>query len=381
MAGVTVNGFEKKTFQNLLEDLRTQYQSEGSFGPTFGFNPGDAQYHIVTPIAMAISTLWDVAETVYNNNSVDQAAGSPLDYKVKDNGIRRNQANRATGTERFIGENGTIIPIGFIISSGSIQYRTTASGTISSGNVDLAIEAVVGGANGNNLAGTITFINSPLAGLTSVSNITDTTGGTDQETDEQLKVRNLRSLAKGGGSTPNAIRASILQVSGVTSAFVRNNETLSEVDGVPGKSIAPVVQGGNTEAIQDAIFAEKAGGPQCFGTLTKSYTDDNNNIVVIGITRPIETDVYIRATVTHTTDYPVDGDTRVRDLIVTAVNALTIGQDVIRFSIATAVGREVTGITNLVIETSADGTTYNNSDFTIAELAIAVTDNAKVTVV
>ena len=380
MAGVTETGFVKKTTQTIISELVEA--AKENFGDDFDLRQGTVQYQILSDFANQFATLWDSAELLYNNRRISMAENVELDYAVRAIGIRRNQALNATGEATFTGTNGVTIPLGFIIqTTAGIQFQTTESGVIASGTVTLNIQSSTTGASNNVAANTITGILNPLSGLTSVTNAAETTGGRDQETDEALRSRYFSSLALGGGPTSNAIRANLLQVDGVTDVVIRVNSTLTtDADGIPGKAFGPVVLGGTDNDIATSIFNTKSVGIQSFGTVTQDFTDDSGNTITIGFTRPTLQDVYIRATVTSSTDYPADGNTQVQNIIINHINGLGIGDDVILFRLSSLIGSGVTGITNLLIESSLDGTTYTQNDITITGINKAQTDAAKVSV-
>ena len=378
--GITSSGFVKKGINDIIDEMIQDAQD--SFGSNFDLRESTLQYQIILNFARQFSTLWDTAESLYNNRFVNLAENVELDYAVKFTGLRRSQPIKSTGQITITGDNGTIVPIGFIIqTSAGIQFQTTQSGTISSGTLDLNIEALVSGNAGNVAASSITVITNPLVGVASVNNSAVTSNGENKETDSELRTRYFDSLARGGGSTTNAIRAALLELSGVQDVIVRENDTLTtDADSLPGKSIGPVVLGGTNSDIFQSIFDNKPAGIRSFGSLTQDITDNNNNVINIGFTRPTNQNVWINATVTTDSNYPTDGNTQVQTIIVNTINNLNIGESVILFEILTAVGSGVEGITNLVLQSSTDGTTFTSADVTITGISKAVTDNTRVVV-
>ena len=378
--GITSSGFVKKGINDIIDEMIQDAQD--SFGSNFDLRESTIQYQIILNFARQFSTLWDTAESLYNNRFVNLAENVELDYAVKFIGLRRSQPIKSTGQITITGDNGTIVPIGFIVqTSAGIQFQTTQSGTISSGTLNLNIEALVSGNTGNVAASSITVITNPLVGVTSVNNSAVTSNGENKETDSELRTRYFDSLARGGGSTTNAIRAALLELSGVQDVIVRENDTLTtDPDSLPGKSIGPVVLGGTNSEIFQSIFDNKPAGIRSFGSLTQDITDNNNNVINIGFTRPTNQNVWINATVTTDSNYPTDGNTQVQTIIVNTINNLNIGESVILFELLTAVGSGVEGITNLVLQSSTDGTTFTSADVTITGITKAVTDNTRVVV-
>lgn len=379
--GVTPTGFVKKTIDDITVEITADLQESDSFGSDFDLRQSTAQYQFISSFARQFAMLWDQAENLYNSRFVNLSENNELDYNVKFIGLRRSQSVKATGEATFTGENATIVPLGFIIQdSNGIQFETTESGTVVSGTVTLDIRALISGTSGNVPASTITEIFNPLSGITAVTNALSTENGVNKETDEELRERYTDSLSIGGGSTTNAVRAALLQVTSVTDVIVRNNETDTTVGVIPPHSIAPVVLGGANDDIFQSIFDNKAGGIQSFGTLTKTFNDDNNNNITIGFSRPTLVDVWIRVTVTSNSNYPTDGNDQVNAVITNFINNLEIDENVQIFDLTIEVGRSVEGIENLAFTTSTDGTNFTASDIMITNLSKAQTTSDKVVV-
>lgn len=143
-------------------------------------------------------------------------------------GYSRNAAVAAAGNVTFTGLNGSIIPAGTLMqNSAGVEYASDAEATIASGTTTFAVTAVVGGTAGNAEAGTPVTLVSPIAGVSSAGVVAagDLDGGTDTETDEQLRERLLTSLrAPPQGGAAHDYIAWAKEVPGVTRAWVFPNE-------------------------------------------------------------------------------------------------------------------------------------------------------------
>lgn len=364
MAGITEKGFEKKSFTEILEDMTTE--ARNIFGDDVDLRDETFLKQWLVTSALKEAERWDILEDVYNNFSVSTATNVSLDYAVKFQGMRRKQATKAEVDVVFIGDNGTIINSGFIVgTSNGVKFETLTSDTIEAGSVIIPCRALLSGADGNVPADTITEIESPLLGLSEVENLSEATGGLEIETDESLRIRYLESLARGGGSTANAIRAAILTLDTVLDAMIFENETDSIQDGIDPHSFVSYVLGGDPTEIQESIFTVKSLGIQAQGSITGTFTTESNTSVTIGFERPTEIDVWVNIDVTTDGDYPIDGDDQVKEAVRDYIDTLRIGDDVIIFGMGTYIANRVTGLTNIVIQTSTDGTTFSQSDITI----------------
>lgn len=156
------------------------------------------------------------------------ATGIYLDYHGQTVGVFRLPATKATGTVTITGTAGTTIPEGTIVStvasegSPSIFFVTTHEAVIGeTGSVDVEIEAVEAGREGNVPAGSIQVLGNPISGVQSVTNRHPTSGGTDEEDDEAFRYRILeRNQNKSmSGSKQDYIRWA-MEVPGVGSVKV-----------------------------------------------------------------------------------------------------------------------------------------------------------------
>jgi len=124
------------------------------------------------------------------------AYGEWLDYHAKGRGITRKPANPASGELLITGIPGTTIPAGFKFAapatadSPAIEYQTTEKYTIGEdGTVRVQITAVEPGIKGNVPSNTVTLMMTPIKGITSVTNEAAITGGTEVESDDELRNR------------------------------------------------------------------------------------------------------------------------------------------------------------------------------------------------
>ena len=119
-----------------------------------------------------------------------------LDYHAKGRGITRKPANAASGELLITGISGTTIPAGFKFAAPAtadtpaIEYQTTEKYTIGEdGTVRVQITAVEAGPKGNVPANTVTLMMTPIKGITSITNEANITGGTEVESDDELRNR------------------------------------------------------------------------------------------------------------------------------------------------------------------------------------------------
>jgi hypothetical protein len=243
--------------------------------------------------------------------------------------------------------------IGFGANSSAVYWDYAAA-------VDTTadIRAVEGGTVGNVAANAITTLPSPVTGVNDVTNtqavgeedLYDTDGqrqvsGTPEETDEELRERAERVSGDGGAATIDALLGSVLDVDGVTSARIFENDTDTDntgTGGLPPVSFEMVVNGGDDGRIAEAIFEEKAATARDYGgangTNTSAFVDAvNDQSFEIFFSRPTVVNVDTSLDIVVTDEYA--GDRAVRKAVTDyvggtgvdgeAVDGLTAGEDVI----------------------------------------------------
>lgn len=123
--------------------------------------------------------------------------GSFLDSHGKSRGIYRKEATKAYGHVQVTAKAGTTIPVGTIFTTIADEYAeyvefvSVTSGITESDTepIDLEVEAVLTGTEGNVSAGAITLLGSNINGVSSVYNEEATSGGSDIEDDDSLRER------------------------------------------------------------------------------------------------------------------------------------------------------------------------------------------------
>ncbi len=124
------------------------------------------------------------------------ATGDYLDYHAKTAGLERKSAGYATATLDIYGTAGTVIPAGTVFATAasggtaSIEFETLSVVTLDDdGYASVIVQALVAGTDSNVDAGTITIMSEPIEGITSITNAEKASGGTEEESDDDLRER------------------------------------------------------------------------------------------------------------------------------------------------------------------------------------------------
>lgn len=382
--GITSTGFNKKTLDILKTEFEENLKSEDAFGESIDFSEQDPLFQFSMPILYLASELWEVAENVFYSASPKFAEGNLLSNTGKYIGIARKQASWASGSIRITGDEDTFINAGFVVKTGSgIMFETLEDVTIDeNGYVETSISALDVGVSGNVAENTITVMDKPLLGVTSVTNPQATSGGQDEESDTVFRARYDTSTAISSGSTIDAIKANLLTLTGVEDVTITENETDGEVNGIPPHSFETFVYGGQDTAIAEAIFEKKPGGIKAFGTTILDVEDSQGVLHTIGFTRPTSVDIYFKITKTVDSNYPLDGDTQIKNAILNYMSEIKLGQDVVVYKVISLISNlSLSGLLDIIVELSVDGVTYSSSNISIDTNSAAVTSLDKIEVI
>ena len=150
--------------------------------------------------------------------------GEYLSLRAEEHGVIRKSAVAATGELQIKGTAGAIVPRGSLFSTDTgMIFSTSTDCTLGTeGTVTVSAIAVLPGKSGNVVAGTIKKIPISIAGVQSVSNTEDFSGGFDEESDAELLQRlllHVRTPATSGNA--NHYKEWAMSVSGVKAAKVQ----------------------------------------------------------------------------------------------------------------------------------------------------------------
>lgn len=241
------------------------------------------------------------------------------------------------------------------------------------------------------VADTLTVIETPVSGWTSISNDLDAEEGVAVELDQAFKLRRAQEIAIAGKATIEAIRSALLALDNVTAAVVfQNKNAIDDSEGRPPHSLDIVVENGTDSIIGTEIFEVIGGGIETIGTLTENITDSQGFNQVIKFSRPTPVPIYIDITMTVDSNlFPADGEQQVEDLLLVFGDGLSIGDDVIVFiqlicSFASVPGILDVGVKIATAPIPVDGSAIvtaadNAGDIEFTKTAHGLADNNKVT--
>lgn len=377
--GVTADGFKRKTYREIIEDLHRKARE--TYGNDIDLSNNSFLGMWLQNEAWELATMWEKLEDVYFSPFIDYNEGLSQDGTGKFIAITRKPATRSKGVITVEGEQGFKVPKGFRVGNKdlSIIFETTEEGEFTaSGEIDIPIESIGLGVEQNVPPNTLIKIVNPIDGLYGVYNKEATLDGAGVETDSEFRERYARSSSRGGSSTRVSVEATILDMVEVVDAYVIENDSMDPMGDIPPKSLAPYVFGGNDTEIAEVILSAKAGGIRSYGETEITVEDSKGAEHVIGFTRPDVIDLYIKLNITKDTGYP--GDAVVTRAVLNYIGGedsdglyykgLKLGENVIIAKISSSV-MCLQGVKDLEVEISTDGSDYIQTNLSVAQSEIA----------
>jgi len=211
----------------------------------------------------------------YNAYSPATAQGTGLSSNVKINGLKRFIPSNSTVPVSIAGVAFTTLSNILANDPSGNSWNLPGPYTIpSTGALTVTATCLTPGAILLDSGVQLTIVN-PTLGLQSITTAAKATSGAPTELDAQLRIRQGRSTALPSSTMLDGIEAAVLAVPAVITAATKvyqNDGNVPDANGIPGHSIAVVVQGGDASAIAKAIAGSKfACGT--YGTTSETIVD------------------------------------------------------------------------------------------------------------
>mgnify|MGYP000960864137 FL=1 len=272
--GLDSTGLTILNFQQLLNQLSAKTKE------MMGDDMNTDQNSVVGMYIRIISWLQNIVnqdlEAVYYSNFVDQAEGISLDRLGSNYSVTRNPAQAATVMLNFTGTTGTVIPEETVYTTESgVEFEMVDTVTLDdSGKGSGEAVCTALDETGNVAPNTISVQGENIAGIESVTNPTQASGGTEIETDDAYRQRIHLSMESQPGPTYYGLYTGLYALPGVEQVQIVPNLTM-ETDsyGNPPKSLHFYVRGGREDDVAQAILDNIAAGIQTVGKIKKAVKD------------------------------------------------------------------------------------------------------------
>lgn len=327
-AQVTATGITAPKYSDVLSFLIAKYQ--GIFGSDVYLGPDSQEGEFLAVVARSIVDSNSTAVSIFNSFSPSTSTGAALSSMVKINGLTRNIATNSTVDLLLTGVAGTVIPNGVVGGTDGNRWDLPPNTTIDdTGQITVTATCETVGAVAA-LPNTVTTILTPALGWQSATNLSASVPGAPVEDDATLRQRQAASTALPSLTVLDGMIGAVNSVDGVTRMQAyENSGSTTDANGVPAKSLAFVVEGGDAQAIANAIGSKKAPGVGLAGTTSETYVNASGISQTINFYRPTDVPIAISLNITALVNYTSDIGNEIVASLVAYVNALPIGQKVI----------------------------------------------------
>ena len=336
-------GLHIPTYGDIRDDLVAQFKS--IYGQDIYLENDSQDYQMISAFALKTYDTMQLLQVVYNNHSPKTAVGTGLDGLVKLNGIRRKEASYSTCVLTISGEPGTTIAAGVVEDDSGVKWDLpknlvltdyTQAVTAQCESIG-SIEAPIG---------TITKISNPQKGWISVTNHVPAVVGKAIETDEELRERQQLSVAIPSRNLLDGTIAGIASVEGVTKYHVYDNDTnQTDSNGIPGHSIAAVVEGGLDKDIAEQIYLRKGPGGGTYGTTTYEFVNLDGGKTLIRFFRPTYEQIDVKIQIGKGKKYTDIVPTEIKKAAEQYLESLGIGNPATVTGTLAAIASVITNVT------------------------------------
>ena len=321
---ISATGISAPTYAEVLAFLQAKYRSIYGDDTYLESDSQDGQFLGV--IALAISDANAATIAAYLSFSPGTAQKAALSSNVKINGIARAVPTNSQADLTIVGQAGTVITQGFAQDQNNNKWALPDSVTIPpSGSIIVtATCSTIGDVSAG--PGQINKISTMTRGWQSVTNATSATEGSPVETDSALRQRQKISTALPSRTVLEGMIGAVASVVGVTRYAAYDNDTkVTDANGIPGNSLAVVVEGGDVNAIAAAIAAKKGPGGGTYGTTSATVINIYGMPITISFFRPTYRAITAAASIKALPGYTTAIGTALQQAVSDYVNQVSIG--------------------------------------------------------
>lgn len=321
MAEITSTGYQLKTQNEWFDEERQLYLD---IDPLWNLDPSTPDGLKLAHDAEVWGALDELGQQAYNSKDPNKATGVDLRTICSLTGTKQSPGTPSNVTLALTGTPGTVIIAGKRVESveNGARYTIDSAVTISpSGTATVGATCTVLGATQASI-GTITRIVDTVGGWSGVTNPSVATPGTDAETDSQLRIKRALAVGKPGNNQVDSMLGEVLGVDGVRRCHIYENDTgTTDGNGLPGHSLAVLVDGGADGDVGKAIFIKKnpgvtlhqSGTPISVTVTSDTYTTHSQ---VIKFGRPTYVDMIVAMQIANDGSLPSDIETQITEAII-----------------------------------------------------------------
>jgi uncharacterized phage protein gp47/JayE len=319
-------GLHIPSYNDIRDDLISEFKQ--IYGQDIYLDNDSQDYQMMSAFALKNYDTMQLLQIVYNNRSPKTAVGSALDGVIKLNGIKRKAASYSTCVLTLTGTVGATIINGVAEDDAGMKWNLPDTVPLLASTYQVSAACTEIGAIEAS-PGTITKIVTPTKGWLSVTNAVPAVVGAPIEINETLRQRQSVSVAIPSQNMLEGTIAGISAIAGVNRYKVYDNDSnVADDNGIPGHSIAAVVEGGLDAEVAEQIYLRKGPGGGTYGDVGVEYIKSDGLPVIIRFFRPSYGVIDVAFTIKKNAGYVSEIKTKIEAKIKAYIENLDIGTDV-----------------------------------------------------
>lgn len=325
--GLSEDGFTPKRLNDVLTDAEANLSLVED--PVTGerlqsdFSSSDPVMQIVQIPLEGVAENWQIGQVAYNQFNPSMVTGAALRGLVQINGIVHDVGTVSTASIVVTGTADAVIeatvdrPIVFTDSANTARWLVTDNFTIGSGGTVTVTASAESVGPTQAAANSITVVVTSNAAIASINNPAGAVVGRAVETDTQLRRRRRNSTLAPAAGPAEAVFSNLLNIPGVTFARAYINNTLAtDSRGIPAKSQAAVIVGGDDNDIAETLLARSGAGVEFFGTSSVTLRDAQGEEYIVRWIRPTLIPIYVIVTISTDSQFPTNGADLIQQAII-----------------------------------------------------------------
>lgn len=299
-------------------EIKTQVEAVflAALGPDASLDPTSVNGQLITALSQVIQSNAIKAVELFNNYSLEKATGVFLDYIAQLFQLTRKPGMPSEVIVNVLGESGTSLPYGFLVSDGVKQFELRENAVISPGVsfkfycteiepyyvAPNSVDQIVAFAPG------LESVNNPLAGIT----------GSYPESDVQFRNRIKQSQYKNANGLLSSLRSALFEISNDALLLENNTDETVVTQGVSilPHSIYVCSYDGTDLELATAIYLYKSMGCGTVGNVSFTMPVEFGLISPLHFNRPALERLYINVEVYKYANMPGDLEDNIRDIVI-----------------------------------------------------------------
>lgn len=146
--------------------------------------------NMVSPVGTEFAKYYIELDNILAIMFLEDATNEYLDKKVYDFGVTRKEGTKASGLVQVKGQKGIRIPASSrLLSESKLEFKTLVDTWIEEDTAEVYVESIDVGSDYNIIANAKFKFDPSISGINEITNIEGFKGGTNRETDEELRER------------------------------------------------------------------------------------------------------------------------------------------------------------------------------------------------